>query len=179
MINDILDFSKIEAGRLDLESIDFNLREVLGDTLQTLALRANEKGLELTFHIPPEVPERLIGDPLRLRQVMVNLVGNAIKFTDSGEVAVDLQLESGDDEAARILFEVRDTGIGISDQQQRKIFKAFGQADSSTTRQFGGTGLGLAIARQLAQMMGGEMAVRSVLGKGSTFRVALPNVDFS
>ncbi len=169
LINDILDFSKIEAGRLDLESIPFNLREVLGDTLQTLALRANEKGLELTFHIPPEVPERLIGDPLRLRQVMVNLVGNAIKFTDEGEVAVDLQLESKEDSNAHILFEVRDTGIGISAAQQRKIFQAFGQADSSTTRQFGGTGLGLAIAGQLVQMMGGALLVTSEVNEGSTF----------
>ena len=169
LINDILDFSKIEAGRLDLEAIPFDLRDVLGDTVQTLALRANEKGLELTFHIPPDVPDRLIGDPLRLRQVMVNLVGNAIKFTEQGEVAVDLQLDSTSDCAARVRFEVRDTGIGISEAQQKKIFKAFGQADSSTTRQFGGTGLGLAIACQLTEMMGGAMAVRSETGKGSAF----------
>jgi signal transduction histidine kinase/DNA-binding response OmpR family regulator len=169
LINDILDFSKIEAGRLDIESIPFNLREVLGDTLQTLALRANEKGLELTFHIPPEVPDRLIGDPLRLRQIMVNLVGNAIKFTESGEVAVDLQLAPPSGTGTRLLFEVRDTGIGISNAQQQKIFKAFDQADSSTTRQFGGTGLGLSIARQLTEMMGGNMAVNSEPGKGSTF----------
>ena len=169
LINDILDFSKIEAGRLDLEAIPFNLRDILGDTLQTLALRANEKWLELTFHIPPEVPDRLIGDPLRLRQVIVNLVGNAIKFTESGEVAVDLQLESASDSAARVRVEVRDTGIGISEQQQDNIFQAFDQADSSITRQFGGTGLGLAIARQLTEMMGGNMAVSSELGTGSTF----------
>jgi signal transduction histidine kinase/CheY-like chemotaxis protein len=169
LINDILDFSKIEAGRLDLEWIPFNLRDILGDTLQTLALRANEKGLELTFHIPPDVPDRLIGDPLRLRQVLVNLVGNAIKFTETGEVAVDLQLEAASASEARVLFEVRDTGIGISEAQQQKIFEAFGQADSSTTRQFGGTGLGLAISCQLAEMMGGRMAVRSKPGQGSTF----------
>ncbi|MEH6587055.1 MAG: YfiR/HmsC family protein [Halioglobus sp.] len=169
LINDILDFSKIEAGRLELEKITFNLREILGDTLQTLALRANEKGLELTFHIPPDVPERLIGDPHRLRQVMVNLVGNAIKFTESGEVAVDLQLESSSDIEAQLRFEVRDSGIGISQAQQKKIFRAFDQADTSTTRQFGGTGLGLSIARQLAEMMGGNMAVHSQLEEGSTF----------
>ena len=169
LINDILDFSKIEAGRLDLETIPFNLREVLGDTLQTLSLRANEKGLELTFHIPPDVPERLLGDPLRLRQVMVNLVGNAIKFTESGEVAVDLRLETRSDTAVRLIVEVRDTGIGISPAQQRKVFEAFGQADSSTTRQFGGTGLGLAIAGQIVRMMGGQIAVRSEQGQGSTF----------
>jgi signal transduction histidine kinase/DNA-binding response OmpR family regulator/HPt (histidine-containing phosphotransfer) domain-containing protein len=168
LINDILDFSKIEAGHLELEAIPFSVREVLGDTLQTLALRANEKGLELTLHIPPEVPEWLVGDPLRLRQVLVNLVGNAIKFTETAEVAVALsrtESESG----AGILFEVRDTGIGISEAQQRKIFEAFSQADSSTTRRFGGTGLGLSIAGQIVRMMGGELAVRSTPGQGSTF----------
>ena len=169
LINDILDFSKIEAGRLDLESIAFNLRDILGDTLQTLALRANEKKLELTFHIPPNIPDRLIGDPLRLRQILVNLVGNAIKFTESGEVAVDLLLQSSTDDKVDLLFEVRDTGIGITESQQSKVFKAFDQADSSTTRQFGGTGLGLSIARQLAEMMGGSMTVSSKLGEGSKF----------
>ncbi|TDG11423.1 response regulator [Seongchinamella unica] len=169
IINDILDFSKIEAGRLDLERVPFNIRDILGDTLQTLALRANEKGLELTFHIPPDVPENLLGDPLRLRQIVVNLVGNAIKFTEEGEVAVDVQLEPGEADEARLRFEVRDTGIGISRAQQRRIFEAFGQADSSTTRQFGGTGLGLAIASQLAEMMGGRMQISSEAGKGSTF----------
>lgn len=169
LINDILDLSKIEAGRLDLEEIPFALRDILGDTLQTLALRANEKGLELTFHIPPDVPDGLVGDPLRLRQVMVNLVGNAIKFTDEGEVSVDLKLESGGDDRVRVLFEVRDTGIGISESQQQKIFEAFDQADSSTTRRFGGTGLGLSISAQLAEMMGGELRVRSKAGEGSTF----------
>jgi CheY-like chemotaxis protein/HPt (histidine-containing phosphotransfer) domain-containing protein/anti-sigma regulatory factor (Ser/Thr protein kinase) len=168
LINDILDFSKIEAGHLDLEKIPFQLREVLGDTLQTLALRADEKNLELTFRIPAEIPDRLLGDPLRLRQVIVNLVGNAIKFTSSGEVVVDLSLESVDDPAA-IRFAVRDTGIGISEAQQQRVFEAFGQADSSTTRQFGGTGLGLSIAGQLVEMMGGELAVSSEVGKGSTF----------
>ncbi|RLQ21727.1 DUF4154 domain-containing protein [Seongchinamella sediminis] len=169
IINDILDFSKIEAGRLDLERVPFNIRDILGDTLQTLALRANEKGLELTFHIPPAVPESLLGDPLRLRQVIVNLVGNAIKFTEQGEVAVDVRLDSAEAGVARLRFAVRDTGIGISPAQQRRIFEAFGQADSSTTRQFGGTGLGLAIASQLAEMMGGRMQISSEPGRGSTF----------
>lgn len=169
LINDILDFSKIEAGRLDLESIPFNLRDILGDTLQTLALRANEKKIELTFHIPPNIPDRLIGDPLRLRQILVNLIGNAIKFTESGEVAVDLSLKSSSEDRTELIFEVRDTGIGITESQQSKIFKAFDQADTSTTRQFGGTGLGLAIARQLTEMMGGSMAVESKIGEGSTF----------
>ena len=169
LINDILDFSKIEAGRLDLEATPFNLRDILGDTLQTLALRANEKGLELTFHIPPDVPDRLIGDPVRLRQIVVNLVGNAIKFTEVGEIVVDLHLQSLSKDEVRLGFEVRDTGVGISDEQQRKIFEAFGQADSSTTRRFGGTGLGLSIASQLAEMMGGSMSVSSALGRGSAF----------
>ncbi len=168
LINDILDFSKIEAGHLELEAIPFSVREVLGDTLQTLALRANEKGLELTLDIPPEVPDWLIGDPLRLRQVLVNLVGNAIKFTETGEVAVALSPQPAED-GASLLFEVRDTGIGITEAQQRKIFEAFSQADSSTTRQFGGTGLGLSIAGQIVRMMGGELAVRSTSGEGSTF----------
>ncbi|MEH6580839.1 MAG: YfiR/HmsC family protein [Halioglobus sp.] len=169
LINDILDFSKIEAGRLELEAISFNLREIVGDAMQPLALRASEKGLELTFHIPPDVPESLIGDPHRLRQILVNLLGNAIKFTEEGEIAVDLQLESANDDGARVRIEVRDTGIGITPEQQQKIFTAFDQADSSTTRRFGGTGLGLAIACQLTEMMGGSMAVRSEAGSGSTF----------
>ena len=169
LINDILDFSKIEAGRLDLEAIPFSLRDILGDTLQSLGLRAGEKGLELSFHIPPDVPDRLVGDPIRLRQIVVNLVGNAIKFTEVGEVAVDLQLDSLNDDAARVVFEVRDTGVGISERQQQRIFEAFGQADSSITRQFGGTGLGLAIASQLVEMMGGSLAVASEVGRGSTF----------
>ncbi|NHO66149.1 DUF4154 domain-containing protein [Aestuariicella hydrocarbonica] len=169
LINDILDISKIEAGKLDLEETPFNLSDILGDTLQALAMRANDKHLELAFHIPPEVPNNVIGDPVRLRQVVVNLVGNAIKFTQDGEIVVDLKLESIDSRKIRVAFEVRDTGIGISDEQIQKIFKAFGQADSSTTRQFGGTGLGLTIASQLVTMMGGELNVSSEPGKGSTF----------
>lgn len=169
LINDILDLSKIEVGRLDLESIPFSPGEVIADTLQTLALRANEKDLELTFHLPPDIPDWVLGDPLRLRQVMVNLVGNAIKFTEAGEVDVDLQLVSAAGQQVRIRFEVRDTGIGISEAQQAKIFQAFDQADASTTRRFGGTGLGLAISAQLVQLMGGQLAVRSEMGRGSTF----------
>lgn len=169
LINDILDLSKIEVGRLELEVISFSLREVLADTLQTLALRANEKDLELTFHIPPEVPDWVLGDPLRLRQIMVNLVGNAIKFTEEGEIDLDLQLLASGNDTVRIRFEVRDTGIGITEAQQARIFQAFDQADASTTRRFGGTGLGLAISRQLVQLMGGDLSVRSVPGEGSTF----------
>ncbi|WP_355662439.1 hybrid sensor histidine kinase/response regulator [Halomonas salifodinae] len=170
LINEILDFSKIEAGRLELEVRPFPLRDTLADTLQTLALRADEKGLELAVHIPPEIPDQLLGDPLRLRQVVVNLVGNAIKFTPRGEVVVDLALEAREAQRVRLGFEVRDTGIGIPEAQRRRIFEAFGQADTSTTRVNGGTGLGLSIAAQLVAMMGGEIRVDSGPGgRGSRF----------
>ena len=169
LINDILDFSKIEAGRLELESIPFLLRDTLGDTLQTLAKRAGDKGLELACHIPPEVPDQFMGDPTRLRQIIVNLVGNAIKFTETGEVVVDVTLEEQNKSGARLMFQVRDTGIGINKAHQERIFEAFAQADTSTTRQYGGTGLGLAIAAQLAERMGGRMQLESSPGAGSVF----------
>ncbi|MCG6658235.1 response regulator [Halomonas campisalis] len=170
LINDILDFSKIEAGRLELDTRAFHLRDTLSDTLQTLALRADEKGLELAVHIPPEIPDWLLGDPVRLRQVVVNLVGNAIKFTENGEVVVDVTLEALDDEKARIAFEVCDTGVGIAPAQRQRIFEAFGQGDSSPTRRDGGTGLGLSIAAQLVAMMGGEIALaEGPEGRGSCF----------
>ncbi|OHV77939.1 response regulator [Ensifer sp. LCM 4579] len=172
LINDILDFSKVEAGRLELETIPFMLRDTLGDTLQTLAKRAADKGLELACHIPPEVPDQLVGDPTRLRQIIVNLVGNAIKFTETGEVVVDVTLEGQTENGARLEFRVRDTGIGIPKAQQERIFEAFAQADTSTTRQFGGTGLGLAIAAQLAEKMGGRMQIESKPGVGSVFTFA-------
>ena len=167
--NDVYDLSRIEAGRLDLEAIPFSLSDVLGDTLQPLALQASEKGLELTFHIPPDVPDSVIGDPQRLRQVMDNLLGNAISFTDEGEVAVDLQLESGSDEAVRVRFEVRDTGIGIAPEQHDTVLKAFAQAESGTEDEAGGAGVGLAISYQLARLMGGELSVQSKPGEGSSF----------
>ncbi|UWQ53436.1 response regulator [Leisingera caerulea] len=173
LINDILDFSKIEAGRLELEKAPFRLRDLLGDTLQTLAVRAAEKGLELAHHIPPEVPDRVVGDPTRLRQIIVNLVGNAIKFTGQGEVVVDTRLAGLSETGVKVEFEVRDTGIGIPKDQQNRIFEAFGQADASTTRQYGGTGLGLAISAQLARKMGGEMTLESAPGKGSRFCFAV------
>jgi len=176
VINDILDFSKIEAGKLELEYSPFDLHDMLGDMLNTLALRAHQKGLELACHIAPEVPETVIGDPVRLRQVLINLVGNAIKFTDRGEVVVDVQMlkaqRAGSDGNGRVCmlhFQVRDTGIGIAADKQAMIFEAFAQADSSTTRRFGGTGLGLAISSRLVQRMGGRIWVESVLGQGSTF----------
>ncbi len=169
LLNDILDLSKVEAGKLELESIPFALRDTLGDTLQTLAVRASEKGLELTYRIAPEVPDDLIGDPIRLRQVVVNLVGNAIKFTDRGGVDIDVGLIEVREEDAKLRFEVRDTGIGIPLQVQQQIFSAFDQADSSTTRQYGGTGLGLTISAQLVELMGGKLDVKSELDKGSIF----------
>jgi two-component system, sensor histidine kinase and response regulator len=169
LLNDILDFSKIEAGKLDLESIPFSLRETLGDTMQALAVRAAEKGLELLFHVPPEVPDRLIGDPGRVRQVLVNLTGNAIKFTERGEVVVTVRVQSATAEEVTLHVSVRDTGIGIAPEKQRLIFQAFRQADTSMSRQFGGTGLGLAISMELITLMGGRLWVDSLPGKGSTF----------
>ena len=169
VINDILDFSKIEAGKLDLETIEFSLRDSLGDTLKTLGARAHAKGLELACDIPADVPERLLGDPGRLRQVIVNLVGNAIKFTKKGEVVVTVKKEEETKRYAVLHFSVRDTGIGIPTEKQKMIFEAFSQADGSTTRQYGGTGLGLAISSELVRMMGGRMWVESQPGKGSNF----------
>jgi two-component system sensor histidine kinase/response regulator len=169
LLNDILDFSKIEAGKLELESIPFELRDELGDTLQALTSRAVQKNLEIAFYIPADVPDRLIGDPGRLRQIVVNLVGNAIKFTEQGEVLVEVRLESRSQQTAALHVQVRDTGIGIPPEQQAKMFKAFMQADSSMSRRYGGTGLGLAISSQLVQLMGGRIWLESEKGEGSTF----------
>ncbi len=169
VINDILDLSKIEAGKLDLESAAFYLRERLGDTMKSLGLRAHAKGLELVCQIPPDVPDRLLGDLGRLRQIIVNLVGNAIKFTDAGEVVLDVQVQTRSDNEAVLHFAVRDTGIGIPEEKRDTIFDAFEQVDSSTTRRHGGTGLGLAISSRLAQMMGGSIWVESGIGPGSVF----------
>jgi len=169
IINDILDFSKIEAGKLELEAIEFKLRDSMVPTIKTLALRAHQKGLELTCDIRPEVPEELVGDPTRLRQIMVNLVGNAIKFTDRGEVGLEVALESRTQDHVRLHFVVQDTGIGIAPQKQKLIFEAFSQADGSTARQFGGTGLGLTISKRLVERMDGRIWVESVEGKGSAF----------
>ena len=169
LLNDILDFSKIEAGKLALESIDFSLRDVLGDTLHTLAMQAAEKRLELAGRISPDTPDALIGDPGRLRQIVINLVGNAIKFTKHGEVVVDVETESLTDKQACLHVVVRDTGIGIPPDKLQRIFEAFSQADSSMTRRFGGTGLGLTISSQLVGMMGGRIWVESEAGRGSEF----------
>ena len=169
LLNDILDFSKIEAGRLELEHIDFDLRDLLGDTMQALGVRAHGRGLELALQIRPDVPDALTGDPHRLRQVVVNLVGNALKFTEEGEVKVLVEDAGSQGDEVRLRFAVSDTGIGIPDDAQARIFSAFSQADSSTTRRFGGSGLGLAITSQLVELMGGQINVESEVGRGSTF----------
>jgi two-component system, sensor histidine kinase and response regulator len=173
ILNDILDFSKIEARKLDIESIDFNLRDSLADVLQTLSVRAVEKGLELAYHVDAAVPDHLVGDPGRLRQIIINLVGNAIKFTPRGEVIVYVNLESASEDRAQVHFNVVDTGIGIPLEVQARIFDSFTQADASTTRQFGGTGLGLAISARLTDLMGGRIWLESELGKGSAFNFTL------
>jgi two-component system sensor histidine kinase/response regulator len=173
IINDILDFSKIEAHKLELEWLDFSLRETLGDTMKTLSLRAQQKNLELACHIPPEVPDALVGDPGRLRQILINLVGNAIKFTEQGEVVVDVAVEERTLAGACLHLAVKDTGIGIPPEKQEVIFAAFAQADTSTTRKYGGTGLGLAISSLLVRLMGGRLWVESEPGHGSTFHIIL------
>ncbi|MDQ5836550.1 MAG: ATP-binding protein, partial [Acidobacteriota bacterium] len=161
LINDILDFSKIEAGKLDLDPVSFGLRDTLADTVRTLALRAHQKGLELAFHAAADVPDRLVGDAGRLRQVVVNLIGNAIKFTSAGEVVARVSLESLTGETALLHFSVSDTGVGIPSEKQAVIFDAFSQADGTTTRRYGGTGLGLSISSRLVEMMGGTIWVES------------------
>ena len=169
VINDILDFSKIEAGQLDLESIEFQPRDALGETLKTLAIRAHKKGLELSCQVSAEVPERVVGDAGRLRQVIVNLVGNAIKFTERGEVVVRAGVESRTRDAICLHLIVADTGIGISPEKQAQIFEPFEQADGSMARRYGGTGLGLTISKQLVEIMGGRLWVESKPGEGSAF----------
>ncbi|MDX1946416.1 MAG: response regulator [Pirellulaceae bacterium] len=169
VINEILDFSKIEAGRLELDPRPFDLPECLGDTLRSLAVRAHAKGLELAWHVDRDVPTALMGDAGRLRQVLVNLVGNAVKFTERGEVVVDVSCQARYVNSVLLRFAVSDTGIGISPSQRERVFAPFEQADASTTRRYGGTGLGLAISRRLVEMMRGEISVTSEVGKGSTF----------
>jgi len=169
VINDILDFSKIEAGKVEIENIHFNVAECIEDSLKTIAFRADEKGLELLCEISPDVPQNLTGDPSRLRQIILNLVGNALKFTHRGEVALKVDVESVEEQAVVVHFAVSDTGIGIAPNKLEAIFESFSQADTSTTREFGGTGLGLTISRCLTQMMNGRIWVESTLGKGSCF----------
>jgi CheY-like chemotaxis protein len=169
VINDILDFSKIEAGRLELDPTPFNVRDLVEETVKTLAVMAHAKGLELVGGIRPDVPRRVMGDATRIRQVLVNLVGNAVKFTSGGEVTVDVSREEREGDRLYLRFAVQDTGIGIPLEKQKMIFEAFAQGDGSTTRNFGGTGLGLTISERLAKAMGGKIQVSSEPGKGSRF----------
>ncbi|HEX9793803.1 MAG TPA: response regulator [Planctomycetota bacterium] len=174
VVNEILDFSKIEAGKLHLEAVEFSLREAIDETLRILAVRAHEKGLELVPRVRPSVPDRLIGDPARLRQILLNLVGNGIKFTESGHVVVEVDGAGGDGTAECVQFRVRDTGPGIPAERQASVFAPFTQLDESTTRRFGGTGLGLSISSGLVEAMGGRIELKSELDQGSEFRFTLP-----
>jgi signal transduction histidine kinase len=169
LLNDILDFSKIEAGRLEIEQIDFDLRQVVEQTVDMLIPRATEKGLELILDLQFDLPTHVKGDPHRLRQVLVNLLGNAIKFTHQGEIILGLEEQAVDDQSVTLLCAIADMGIGIPPAKQAQIFDAFSQVDGSTTRQYGGTGLGLTICRQLVELMGGRIWLDSQVGLGSTF----------
>lgn len=170
IINDILDFSKIEAGKLDIEKIEFRLEDVFDNFANLVGLKAEEKGLELMFDPTPDIPTALIGDPLRLGQILINLGNNAVKFTDQGEVVISVSVSHQSDTDAELHFKVRDSGIGLTEEQQAKLFKSFSQADTSTTRQYGGTGLGLAISKKLTELMEGRIWVESEYGVGSTFQ---------
>ena len=169
IINDILDFSKIEAGKMDMESVDFQLEDTLDNISTLIGIKTQEKGLELLFKTDPSVPTALVGDPLRLRQILINLSNNAVKFTDAGEIVVSTELVKKDKDRVTLKFSVQDTGVGMTSEQAAKLFQPFMQADSSTTRKYGGTGLGLTISKRLAEMMGGEIWVESEPGQGSTF----------
>ncbi|WP_169307096.1 response regulator [Ferrimonas sediminicola] len=169
IINDILDFSKIEAGKMTLEQTPFYLDDVLSNLSNLIALKAEEKGLELLFNVESDVPQALVGDPLRLGQILTNLGNNAIKFTERGEIVVSIRLQEQHNSRAQLLFSVRDSGIGMSREQRQRLFRAFSQADSSTTRKYGGTGLGLTISKTLTELMGGEIWVESKQGEGSVF----------
>jgi PAS domain S-box-containing protein len=176
LLNDILDFSKIEAGKLEIEHVEFEIRRMIGEAMDSLSLRAQTKDLEIAYHVAQDVPEYLIGDPRRLRQVVVNLVGNAIKFTSDGEVVLDVKQRNRAGDAIELEFAVIDTGIGIPTEHHGRIFEAFQQVDSTTTRRFGGTGLGLSISAQLVHLMGGDIWVESTPGKGSSFHFTTKTV---
>jgi two-component system, sensor histidine kinase and response regulator len=169
ILNDILDYSKIEAGKVTLESVDFSLEEVIGTSIKSIAPSAHKKGLELTYYLEPNVPLNVLGDPSRLRQVLLNLAGNAVKFTSQGEVGIRVSVERVSESRVQLHVAVRDTGVGIPTDKQRRLFQPFEQADSSTTRRYGGTGLGLAISARLVQLMGGVIWIESTPDKGSTF----------
>jgi len=174
LINDVLDFAKIEAGRLELVNEPFALRKMLEDSLKAVGVRASQKGIRLVLEVHPDVPQQIVGDTLRLRQVMLNLLGNALKFTEKGEISVKVSAISSRNDRVNLLFEISDSGIGIPEDKQGVIFEAFAQVDGSMTRRFGGTGLGLAIVSSLVKKMGGDIRVRSKLGEGSTFSFNLP-----
>jgi signal transduction histidine kinase/DNA-binding response OmpR family regulator len=170
IINDILDFSKIEAGKLEMESIDFRLEDVFDNLSNLVGLKSDEKGLELMYKLPVDLPTALIGDPLRLGQILVNLGNNAVKFTDiGGDITISIEVLKETSDEVRLQFSVKDSGIGITEEQQNKLFQSFSQADTSTSRKYGGTGLGLAISKTLSEMMGGEIWVESIVGEGSSF----------
>ena len=169
IINDILDFSKIEAGKLDMEHVDFRLEDVFDNLANLVGLKAEEKGLELMFNLPTTIPTALVGDALRLGQVLINLGNNAVKFTEHGEIVISVSIAAQDDDSIKLHFSVKDTGIGMSFHEQQKLFRSFSQADTSTTRKFGGTGLGLAISKNLTHLMKGQIWVESEQGSGSTF----------
>lgn len=174
LINNILDLSKVESGNLELEKTEFNLKELSEQVMELMAYRAHEKGLELAFQISSEVPIKLMGDPNRLKQVIVNLIGNALKFTEKGEVVLEVKSVEKTNDQCRLLFSVKDTGIGIPKEKLGQIFDPFTQADASTTRKYGGTGLGLTISKKLVERMGGGIEVTSEPGQGTTFNVTLP-----
>jgi len=174
LINDILDFTKIEAGKLEIENIEFNLRDRMEETISALSIRAHQKGLELTCHIPPEVPDDVVGDPTRLTQIVVNLVGNAVKFTSAGEIVVKVEVKSKTECQTTLHVSVVDTGPGIPSDKQKLIFEAFTQSDNSMTRKYGGTGLGLSISSKLVGLLGGRIWVASQPGHGSTFHFTVP-----
>ncbi|MBT3260198.1 MAG: hypothetical protein HN366_27630, partial [Deltaproteobacteria bacterium] len=169
IINDVLDFSKIEAGKLDMEEVAFQLEDVLDNLSNLISLKAEEKGLEFLFDVERRTPNYLMGDPLRLGQVLINLVNNAVKFTDRGKIIVVLQVLEKDENRVTLQFSVQDTGIGLSREQRERLFQPFTQAESGTTRKYGGTGLGLSISKRLVTMMGGNIRVESEPGRGSTF----------
>jgi signal transduction histidine kinase/ActR/RegA family two-component response regulator len=173
IINDILDFSKIEAGKMTFEKVPFDLRETVKHSVELLAPRAQAKGIALNCSIPPNVQTQLVGDPSRLRQILLNLLSNAVKFTEQGEVSLEIKQLDETSEDVGLSFSVHDTGIGISEENQKKLFQSFNQADASTTRRFGGTGLGLAICRKLVELMNGTLALTSSPGQGSTFSFIL------
>ena len=174
IINDILDFSKIEAGRLDVESTAFNLDEVIASVTMLTAQKAHEKSLEFLVHVAPDVPDRLVGDPLRVSQILTNLVNNAVKFTERGEIRIQVEPISRTEREVQLRFSVRDTGMGMTSEQAAKLFQPFTQADMSTTRKYGGTGLGLTICRRLVELMGGRIWLESIPGAGTTFHFTLP-----